>query len=236
MVRIESGRSSGRAFAITAFCATLLAVPASEDIAYVTPDRVVVSGGPDRASAPPLAEVLAGCAVRLLEKKGGMARVSIEGWLPEDALAKNPPWQPATPEKPGGAPAPEPVQEPVNDLALTHHVGVRADSTGERDVAKYVVKLDLRTFKNQPVVVAGSKLNGHVTVYAQRKIAGGRARGDALADRAVTFEDGKATLEFTSKDLVIPDRVRQLLISARAELPGERTVHGSAVDVAVAAR
>jgi hypothetical protein len=234
MVRNESGRSSGRAFAITTFCATLLAVPASEDIAYVTPDRVVVAGGPDRASAPALAEVLGGCAVRVLEKKGGMARVAIEGWLPEEALAKNPPWQ--APDKPAGPPAPEPAPEPVSDLALTHHVGVRADATGEHEAAKFVVTLDLRTFKNQPVVVAGSKLSGHVTIYAQRKIAGGRARGDALADRAVTFQDGRATLEFTTKELVIPDRVRQLLISARAELPGERTVHGSAVDVAVAAR
>jgi hypothetical protein len=237
MVRIENGWANGRAIAITAFCAIFLAAPAREDIAYLTPDRTTVSGGPDRATAPALAVVLGGCAVRVLERKEGMARISIEGWLPEEALAKTPPWQPAPKETPATPPPPpELPTEPVNDLALAHHVGVRADSKGETGAAKFVVTLDLRTFRNRPVVVAGSKLTGHVTVYVQRRMAGGRARGDALFDRAVTFEDGKATLELTPAELVIPERVRQLLISARAELPGERTIHGAAVDVAVAAR
>jgi len=235
MVQIESGWANGRAVAIAAFCATFLAAPSREDIAYVRPDRIAVTGGPDRASSPPLAEVLGGCAVRVVERKDGMARVTLEGWLPEEALAKSPPWQAPPSQKPAAEP-PEPPAEPVNDLALTHHVGVRADATGAKETAKFVISLDLRTFRNRPVVVAGSKLSGHVTIYAQRLVAGGRARGDALADRAVTFADGKATLELTSAELVIPDRVRQLLISARAELPGERTIYGSAVDVAVAAR
>jgi hypothetical protein len=237
MVQIESGWANGRAVAIAAFIATFLAAPSREDIAYVRPDRVAVTGGPDRASAPALAEVLAGCAVRVVERKDGMARVTLEGWLPEEALAKSPPWQAPPSQKPAAPPPPpEPPAEPVNDLALTHHVAVRADATGAKETAKFVVSLDLRTFHNRPVVVAGSKLSGHVTIYAERLVAGGRVRGDALADRAVTFADGKATLELTSAELVIPDRVRHLLISARAELPGERTIYGSAVDVAVAAR
>jgi hypothetical protein len=236
MVRIEKRWANGRALAVAAFSATLLAAPAREDIAYVTHDRVVVAGSPDRANAPALAEVLGGCAVRVLERKDGMARVTLEGWLPEAALANHPPWQVAPPEKPVAPPPPELPTEPVHDLALTHHVGVRAEAKGAPGAAKFAITVDLRTFHNQPVVVAGTKQVGHVTIYAQRQIAGGRVRGDALADRAVTFEDGKATLEFNSAELVIPARVRELLISARAELPGERIVHGAAVDVAVAAR
>jgi hypothetical protein len=236
MVRIETGRACGGAVAVAAFCATFLAAPAREDIAYVAPDRVVVSGGSDRATAPALAELFAGCAVRLLERKEGMVRVSFEGWVPEDALAKSPPWPITRTEKPASPSVPELPTEPVHDFALAHHVSVRAESKGATGAAKFVITADLRTIRNQPVVVAGSKQVGHITVYAQKTIAGGRARGDALLDRAVTFEDGKATLELSNAELVIPARVRELLISARAELPGERTVHGAAVDVAVASR
>jgi hypothetical protein len=229
-------RFDNASVAIAAFCATFLAAPAPEDIAYVTPDRVVVAGGIDRATAPALAEVLGGCAVRVLERKGGMARVALEGWVPEVALAKNPPWPVAPAEKPAPpAPPPEVPLEPVNDLALTHHVGVRVDAKSEAGAAKFVITVDLRTIKNQPVVVAGTKLAGNVTIFAQRRVAGGRARGDALLERAVTFEDGKATFTLGPNEFVVPERVRELLISARADLPGERTVHGSAVDVAVAA-
>jgi len=221
MLRIVQG-----SVAVAAFCAAFVHAPPREDIAYVVVDRATLLGLADR-SAPTLAEVLPGCAVRVVQRKDGMARIELEGWVAETSLGKEPPFPVARPD----APEVEPALEPVADLALAHHVEVVAAIEGAHDAARLVVALSMRTIKGRPVVVAGSKHAGHVIVYAQRRVAGQRARGDALLERDVTFSAGSSSVTFTAKELLVPDGIRELLVSARAELSDERELLGAAVDV-----
>jgi hypothetical protein len=221
-------RSIPLPLAVLSLAAVVLLAPPREDIAYVASAPANLLGLADPA-APKLAEILPGCALRVVQRKNGMARIELEGWVAEGAIAAAPPFPVA-----GAAPKPEPAdrdQEPVADLALAQRIEVSASTTGTGDAARFVIAATLRTLKGAPVVVAGAKQSGTVTVYAQRRIAGQRTRGDVLLERALPFDAGRASVEFKPEELVLPAGVRELLISARAELPGARVVVGAAVDV-----
>jgi hypothetical protein len=229
MLRIVHG-----AVSLAAFCAAFVGAPTREDIAFVTPARAPLVGMVGTAAAPLLAEVLAGCAVHVLERRDGMARISVEGWLPEGSLSKDPPWpQPTVDKKQDVPPATHP-SEPVADLLLTHHLDVQAAANKNGDAVEYVVTADLRTEQGRPVVVAGSKQTGRLRIYTQRRVAGEVVKGDVLLDRTVTFEDGKTKLAIPAKELTIPAGTRALFVSIRAELTRAQIVHGAAADVAVA--
>jgi len=231
MLRIVHG-----AVSLAAFCAAFVGAPPREDIAFVAPARAPLVGMAGTAAAPLLAEVLAGCAVHVLERRDGMARISVEGWLPESSLAKEPPWpQPPVEKKRDEPPSLRPT-EPVADLALAHHVDVEAAATRNGDAVEYVVTADLRTEQGRPVVVAGSKLTARLRIYPQRRVAGEIVKGDVLLDRTVTLEDGKTKLAIPAQELAIPAGTRALFVSLRAELSRAQVVHGAAADVAVAVR
>lgn len=230
MLRIVHG-----SLAFAAFCAAFVGAPTREDIAYVAPARAALVGLPQATDAPLLAEVLSGCAVRVLERRDGMVRVAVEGWVAEGSLAKDPPW-PVPPREEPPAPAERPSNEPVADLGLAHHLDVEGVLKKNGDALEYVITADLRTQQGRPVVVPGTKQSGRLKIYVQRRVVGEPVKGDVLLDRAIAFEDGKATLTIAAQDLAIPVGARALFLSARAELSGSRIVHGVAADVAVAAR
>lgn len=224
--------------AVAGFCTTLLGAPSREDIAYVAMERAVLSGLPDAAAAPPLAEVLRGTALHVLERRDGMVRVACEGWMAEGALAKEPPW-PVAPTAPKGdetKPAEKPPVDvktlpPVADLALAHHLDIEAAAEGRGETAQFTLRLSLRTMLGRAVVVTGERQEGTLTFFVQRRIAGGRVRGMALLEKPFTLVDGVATLSVRASEVKVADDVAELLISGRATLPGPRELHGAAVDV-----
>src|SRR5262249_25170053 len=153
---------------------------------------------PRAEGSPDLGKLEAGTALRVLERRDGFARVVVEGWLPESALAAMPE---AAPEPPPPPAPPAPPPEPVHDLALVHHVGVTAQVRAGAQGRELAMTLELRTSQNQPVIVDGTHHAGHVRVYQQLKIAGGRARGNELLSRDVQFEAGRASLVVAISDL-----------------------------------
>src|SRR5262245_34068155 len=200
---------------------------ASPELLRVGAEPSALLALPKAEGSPALGELLPGTALRVTERRDGFARVVVEGWLPESALAAMPEAAPLEPEPP---PAPQPPPEPVHDLALAHHVGVTAEVRDARDGGRELaVTLELRTARNQPVVVEGTGHDGRVRVYKQLKVAGGRARGPELVVREVRFEDGKATIAFALSELgEEPPRVA--LVSASAALTPQRTIYGAATD------
>jgi len=223
--------------AFAAFLSAFAGAPPREDIAYVTFARAALVGMAGSSDAPLLAEVLSGCAVRVLERREGMVRVAVEGWVAEGSLAKDPPFpMPQLPRNDPPAPPAPPSNEPVADLALAHHLQVEAALKKSGDALEYTVTIDLRTKEGRPVVVAGSQQKGRIRIYTQRRVIGEPVKGDMLLERALAFEDGTALLVIPVKDLSIPSGTRALFLSARAELSGARVVHGVAADVAVTDR
>ncbi|HET6164515.1 MAG TPA: hypothetical protein VFG37_12660 [Planctomycetota bacterium] len=222
--------------AFAAFFSAFAGAPPREDIAYVTPARAALVGMSGSSDAPLLAEVLSGCAVRVLERREGMVRVAVEGWVAEGTLAKDPPYPLPLPKEVPPAPPARPSNEPVADLALADHLQVEAALKRSGDALEYAVTVDLRTKEGRPVVVAGSKQKGRIKIYTQRRVGGEPVKGDVLLERELALEDGKALLEIPMKELSIPSGTRALFLSARAELSGSVVVHGGAADVAVAER
>jgi hypothetical protein len=222
--------------AFAAFFSAFAGAPPREDIAYVTPARAALVGMSGSSDAPLLAEVLSGCALRVLERREGMVRVAVEGWVAEGTLAKDPPYPLPLPKEVPPAPPAHPSNEPVADLALADHLQVEAALKRSGDALEYAVAVDLRTKEGRPVVVAGSKQKGRIKIYTQRRVVGEPVKGDVLLERALAFEDGKALLVIPMRELSIPTGTRALFLSARAELSGALVVHGVAADVAVAER
>jgi hypothetical protein len=203
----------------------------SPQLLRVGAEATTLKALPRAEGSPDLGELLPGTAVRVAERRDGFARVIVEGWLPESALAAMPEAAPE-PEPP---PAPKPPPEPVHDLALAHHVGVSAEVRAVEKGRELAVTLELRTGQNQPVIVEGSRQSGRVRVFQQLKVAGGRARGKELVARDVEFESGRATIVFALSELG-EEPPRTVLVSATADLKPHPAVHGAATDVAIAAR
>jgi hypothetical protein len=207
----------------------------SPALARVGVERATLRALPKDEGSPALAELLPGTALRVAERRDGYARVLVEGWLPEAALAAVPgapaPKEPA--QKPPAPPPPPP--EPVRDLVLAHHVDVQAEVRVREDARELQVSLELRTLRGQPVLVEGARHPGKVRIFEQRRVAGGRARGPELLEREVLFEGGRASLVLPLADLgASPPKL--ILVSASAELSPQRAVHGAATDVSLAAR
>jgi len=203
----------------------------SPGLMRVGAERAALLALPKSDGAPTLAELLAGTAVRVIDRQDGFARVVVEGWIPEPALVELPPLVPTEPE-PAPPPVPEPPPPPVRDLALAHHVGVTAAILGTGKEREVELTLELETMKGNPVVVEGTRHAGKVRVFEQKRIAGGRTRGPELAMREVTFEAGRASLRLPLSALG-EKPPGTLLVSASAELSATRTVYGAATDVVV---
>jgi hypothetical protein len=183
---------------------------------------------------PRAGELLSGVVVRASERRDGFTHVVVEGWVKDGELeAITPPAAAPAPEAEPAKPAtPPPPPEPVHDLALAHHVGVTASLERRGAESKLVVALELRSSRNEPVLVDGSHVSGRVTVFEQRRVPGGRVRGDELVARDVTFDGGRASLELALADLgASPPRL--VLVQGRAEVDAKRTLFGAATDVVV---
>ena len=225
--------ASSSRIAVVAVALSLGGAPAFQDspeLLRVGAEPATLMALPTAQGSPELGELLPGTAVRVSERRDGFARVLVEGWIPESSLAAMPESTPVEPP-----PAPKPPPEPVRDLSFAHHVGVSAEmrdaATGGRELA---VTLELRSARNQPVIVEGSRHGGRVRVFKQLKVAGGRARGPELVVRDVQFEAGKATIAFALSELgEEPPRVA--LVSATADVTPQRSVHGAATDVPISA-
>ncbi len=219
---------------VALLCAGTRGEQHSPDLRRVGVERAALNALPQSEGSPVLAELLAGTAVRVVERRDGFARVAVDGWIDEAALAEleeSPPESPTPEAKP---PKREPPA-PVHDLALAHHVGVRAEVRTRGAVRELALSLELLTLQGAPVIVDGARHAGRIRVFEQRRIAGGRARGAELVARAVTFEAGRASIEVALGDLgEVPPRM--VLVSATAELAPQRAVHGAATDVEIPAR
>jgi hypothetical protein len=212
------------------------------------PVRVVVRGAalhalPAVSGDPVLALLQAGTAVRTGEARDGFVRVTVEGWVAESELRElslQPPRDGGPPRsaeplragEPGMADQPQVAPEPVFDLALAHHVGVEATRRDGADGVRLAVELTLRTIDGRAVLPRGSRVEGRMLVFEQRRVVGGRTRGAERGARAIVFEDGRASVEIPLADLgAAPLEVA--LVSARAVLSPQRTLWGAATDVEV---
>lgn len=204
----------------------LLAVAqASVALAASDGDEVEVGGE--------LGQLAQGTTVEWLATSGrddGLVKVRVEGWLPRAALTEA-----HAGRVPRVAASAAARGAPVAVLSRAHHVAVRPELRIVQRRRVVTLELELETLDGRPVVVAGSRLAGQLTVAPQRKIAGGHARGEPLLARAFELVEGRAVVELPLADLGDP-APPLVVFSASVELGGAVVLVGAASAVALPAR